>query len=850
MKYSKKAPPCPRTAVWLGLAAVLSVTLGLLSPPPAHAEDDDPALWPAEQVEFFYDGPALLVPRDEREEVGELDKDERGAWIQEFLDRDPDPETPENELLEGIERRRRLVRSEFITMLDHRARVIFLHGPPDMRQEVECGATFNPLEIWHYGERQLVFYQGRIGRPYRLWHPFDSKRALYNQDMAYWLVQLAELGMKKRRIDIKACKDARLVDDATGVEALRGFRDDRPQNADIAFYLAPPQDLAAWSRRAAATPIDALPPTIAADSVELTFPERRSQRMLTRVMITLPADVELETFTEEDKTEYRLVVVGVVEQDGQLFDEFRVRFKLPPPEGDTALALAFDRALRPERSFVIRFRLEDELGNGQLYVSRGFTVPDEPEAQEELAVPADVAVTIGEEMSINRIAGTDSLLLVPPENDLVLGLWRADVLVTGERIQKVVFLVDGEPQLTRGSAPFTAEVRLARYPREQIIRVEGYDADDELVAYDEASINQPRGSFKVRIVEPRQGVVSSGTVAALAEVVIPEDRRIEKVQFLLNNELVREATQAPWNATLEVPDDGQTAYLSVTAILDDGSQSEDVRFLNSPQYLEEVEVNFVELLTTVLDNDRRPVAGLAETDFTVLEDGRPQELAKFELVENLPLSVGITIDTSGSMAMLLPEAQRAAVEFLHKVITPRDQAFAVSFSKEPVLLIPPTDDVGAVEAALDDLRSLGWTALHDAVVSSLYYFRGLGGRRALILLSDGNDSASFYPFRDAVEFARRSGVVIYTVGLNVGAFQTEIRKKLNVLAKETGGRSFFIDKAGDLSNVYSEIERELRSQYLLAYSSDAPVSASDEFRAVEVKVKGGRKARTIAGYYP
>ncbi len=118
------------------------------------------------------------------------------------------------------------------------------------------------------------------------------------------------------------------------------------------------------------------------------------------------------------------------------------------------------------------------------------------------------------------------------------------------------------------------------------------------------------------------------------------------------------------------------------------------------------------------------------------------------------------------------------------------------------------------------------------------------------MLSDGNDSASFYPFRDALEFARRSGVVIYTIGLDVGKLQTEVRGKLKNLARETGGRSFFIEKAHELSGVYAEIDLELRSQYLLAYNSDAPLSDSDEFRTVEVKVRGGRKARTIAGYYP
>ena len=87
--------------------------------------------------------------------------------------------------------------------------------------------------------------------------------------------------------------------------------------------------------------------------------------------------------TDEGRTEHRLVIAGVVEQDGELFDEFRVRFKLPPPRGETGLALAFDRPLRPGRDFVMRFTLEDELGEGRLFVDREFTVPGEPQPEAE-----------------------------------------------------------------------------------------------------------------------------------------------------------------------------------------------------------------------------------------------------------------------------------------------------------------------------------------------------------------------------------------------------------------------------------------------------------------------------------
>lgn len=164
--------------------------------------------------------------------------------------------------------------------------------------------------------------------------------------------------------------------------------------------------------------------------------------------------------------------------------------------------------------------------------------------------------------------------------------------------------------------------------------------------------------------------------------------------------------------------------------------------------------------------------------------------------------------------------------------------------------MPPTDDIRAVEGALQDLRSVGWTALHDAIVSSLYYFRATRGRKALILLSDGDDSASYYPFRDALEYARRSGVVIYAVGIGVSGLKTGIRRKLNQLAEETGGRTFLIERAEDLTEVYSSIEEELRSQYLLTYSSDG-IGDAETFRTIEIKVRKGKlKARATRGYYP
>ena len=240
------------------------------------------------------------------------------------------------------------------------------------------------------------------------------------------------------------------------------------------------------------------------ETVDVLFPERDGQRIVTRLLITLPEDVAFVPAEDLDPPEVQVGVDGLVEQRGKIFDQFRLRFKLPP-ERTAPVALQVERALRPGDPFVIHLRLRDEIGGAEAYLSQALTVPAEPTAVAEPKLAEEVVVALGEELTTKRVAGADSLLLVPPETDVVVGLWRAEALITGENIDKVVFLVDGKPQMTRSRPPFSAELRLSNFPTEQVVRVEGYDADGELVAADEVMLNQPRGALAVRIVEPPRG---------------------------------------------------------------------------------------------------------------------------------------------------------------------------------------------------------------------------------------------------------------------------------------------------------------------------------------------------------
>ncbi|HZF09167.1 MAG TPA: VWA domain-containing protein [Thermoanaerobaculia bacterium] len=856
----------------------------------APPDPADPLFWPEPQRAFFQDGPGLLLSADERQRFAAADEAGREAFLAEFLGRDPLPRTPANELKIGIERRQRLALAQYLSPRDVRAQLLFLNGTPAERKVIDCGTAFKPIEIWTYrddrgqnpGEAPVdaktgkpagplgraVVYQAAPDEPFRYWSPIDGKRALYVPRMAGWLDDWEEFRLSARRFDLQICKEAPLIDQATGVPGLTGGARSRREKKQIAAiaasgygirpwtlagdrpereaFLDPPKDLARWALTAVETPLPEAPAVLTAAPVEIDFPEKAGQRMLARAIVRVTADEHVKITQDDGKPHVNFIVEGVLEHDGKVFDEFRVRYRLSPPNPPkTPIDLSIDRELRPDQDFLLRLKVRDEAGGAERLTAKGFRVPREPSAPVERTTAVK-----GEAVGPLLASGPDTLALFPPDSDVVVGVYRAEAIVTGKRIAKVTFLVDGKVQLTRNGPPYTAEVRLSSFPTEQTVRAEGFDEAGKLVAADEVILNEPHGVFRVAIQEPRRGAKPQGKVTARAEVSVPEERRVESVEFKLNDKSVATLTRPPWETPITVPEKEATVYLTVAARLDDGQTAEDTRFLRSPEYVEEVDVDLVELYAAVTDASGSLVRGLTEQDFQILEGTKPQKITKFELVENLPLVVGIAIDTSGSMAASLSEAESAAAGFLTKVVRRKDRCFALSFSGRPVVRMPLTDDVEAVGRSLEGLQAVGATAMHDAIVHALYYYRGTHGQKVLVLLSDGDDTSSEIPFKDALEYAKRSGVAIYTIGLNVPRLATGVRSKLNALAAETGGQTFFISKASELASVYERIGAELHSRYLLAFNAERKPD-DKSYHAVEVKVlKSGLKARTAHGYYP
>lgn len=818
-----------------------------------------------DQRSFFLEGAGWLLPDEERDAVLAKDEVARAEFISNFAEHIG---VSREDWSGALTRRHQLARGEFLSPLDIRYRLLFVNGPPTERLVVDCGQVFVPMEIWSWrpaGTKEdddreaVVVYQSSPSLPWRLWLPFDGKRLLYIDDMGYLMDQWYEGNgrlFRAQRFDLQLCKKAFRVDWVTGVRGTRDPRPDRPTANLYRRFLAPQKGLAAWVQEALATPLPETP-TLPIEGLTVQFPRRQNQRLVTRFTVNVPPEANLASTAATSDTsepgplEHRLVIQGVIEQGGRIFENFRVRFLSPVPEAPLRRALVTERSLRPGERFVVRLDVKDEISGARAFLDRSFLVPLTPEAVVEPPVPEEALFAIEDALQATRVPGADSLLLVPPTEDVILAVWRAQALVSGERIVKVAFLVDGKTQLTDTTLPFETEVRLAQYPVEQVIRAEGYDAAGELVAADEVVINQPRGAFRVRITEPRRGKKVTGTVLATAEVIVPPERRIASVSFEVDGKTLETLSKPPWQAQITVPSVGDFSYLAVRAQLDDGLTAEDTRILRAPEggLQDEVEVELVELYAAVTDRQNRPVRDLKQEAFRITELGKTHTIQKFERVENLPLTVGIALDTSGSMAESIAEAQKAAKNFLASVLEPQDRSFAVAFSTEPSLLMAPTDDAEAVSQAIERTKAYGNTALYDAVVTSLYYFRGVPGQRALVVLSDGADTNSHFAYREALEFARRSGVAIYTIALKVSRLDTGARGKLTEMAEETGGRSFFVNDAAELSEVYGEIEQELRTRYFLAFSPDLPGDTPSGYRPIEVTVTGGYKVRTARGYY-
>jgi len=281
-----------------------------------------------------------------------------------------------------------------------------------------------------------------------------------------------------------------------------------------------------------------------------------------------------------------------------------------------------------------------------------------------------------------------------------------------------------------------------------------------------------------------------------------------------------------------------------------------------------VTTNLVHLVVTVMDHRHEFITDLDKTDFKVLENGQPQEIRFFGRETDLPLRIGVLLDTSNSIRQRLEFEKDAAVDFLDRVIRPdKDMAFLMTFDNDPQVIQDYTDDRALLTSAIRDQRAGGGTALNDAIyLASQKLIKpplpktNSDIRRVIVVISDGEDNLSDRALSEAIDASIRAESVVFTISTNTDWIAVDNPEKphkynldpgdkiLQQFANQTGGQAFFPYSTDDLNESFLDIGTELRSQYFIAYSPATPPDG--QYRTIEVQTnRKGLIVRTRKGYY-
>jgi len=282
----------------------------------------------------------------------------------------------------------------------------------------------------------------------------------------------------------------------------------------------------------------------------------------------------------------------------------------------------------------------------------------------------------------------------------------------------------------------------------------------------------------------------------------------------------------------------------------------------NPEQLQSITVN-VRLAVTVNDNKTgRFVVDLKQADFEVFEDKVPQEIVSFQPQSDLPVDVAVLMDTSNSVKPKLKFEKDAVVSFLQTMLSSRkDRALFVTFDSQIELQQDFTNRIDLITKAVDKVKAQGETKMYDAIYQiceeKMLSPALAGRRRAMVVITDGEDTVSERELKDAIDIAQRSETIVYVIstkaagffGVQGGMVDRKEDKDLKRLAEETGGRAFFTSEVIELERSFSATARELRSQYLIAYQPTND-KYDGKYRKIEVRLPNQKefKIRTKTGY--
>ena len=464
-----------------------------------------------------------------------------------------------------------------------------------------------------------------------------------------------------------------------------------------------------------------------------------------------------------------------------------------------------------------------------------------------------------------RSARPATIRILPPEKghrELLSGRVLIQTLTIDPQIAVVEFLLDGEEAGRSNRPPFEARIELADPPREHTLEVKAYGARGAYAGSDKIVLNRLDPPFAVRIAGIRP-TASEGEQAVRVEagISVPRAETLERVEFYRTQQLVAafddfEGEAGPSgvrNVIADVPTSGVTPqdFVRVVARLGDGRELEDVELLQGAEFNSEIDVQLVQLQVLVVDRRGNPVGGLKPEDFEVREDGEQRQVENLYISNDVPLSLGLAIDSSGSMEPIWQQTNSIAAAFFDGALTFRDQAFLVDFDSTLRLVQPLTGSKPLLARGLERLFPQGNTALYDAILFSLLQYGEAPGRRALVVVTDGFDSNSRSDPTRAIDFGKRLGVPVYVVAMRSIGFgpttmdEANLRNSMRLITGPTGGRLFQIESVAQMADVFDHIEDELRRQYVLTYYSERPFGT-----ALEPEVRVIRKGLKVRSALP
>ena len=793
---------------------------------------------------------------------------QRDSFIDDFWRRrDAMQGTTNRAFKETYYQRLEVAKAQFKNVKNDRARIFLLHGPPDEGLRADCARLLQPVEVWKYeripgvgSHLRLLFYKPRYSNDYRLWNPLGGSIAL-SELLATESASFSGDPASARRMASDSASPyayiSRIQLECTnGDEIMRAITSMVQSRVDALKLFEPPQIESEDMQKMLRSMVIANPnaPKLSAE-FSVRYPTKDGSRTDVQMMLLVPR--EQVTPAEVSGAEvYTIDVTGEVLRDGNLWEKYRYRFDFPGDFEGEHLPIVIDRLLRPAE-YVSRIKVTDANTGAEGIVESTLQVPEifiaetagEPPVRTAAATESVPQATVGE-LKANFVAPEPRLRIVPPGDEIVSGIETIETIVSGGNIRGVEFWLDGRKIAVRRSPPFSLDFDFGIVPQTRRIRAVALNEKNEPVTGDEIVVNTGTDPFRVRIASPRVAPRLVGPSRVEMDVSVPDGEELRSVELFWNEQRIAALYDPPFVQTVDIPRTEGVGYLRAVATLKNENipPVEDVVMVNTPAYMEELNVHLVELPTTVLVNGK-PASHLTEKAFKVFDEGKPVSLAKFEYVKNLPLSIGMAIDTSGSMQPRMDEAQKAGAQFFEKVMKRGDRAFLVAFDAAPQVVQKWSTRVADLHAGLAKLRAEESTALYDAIVYALYNFQGVRGQKALIVISDGKDTASKFQFDQALEYARRAGVPIYGIGIGIRGNEVDVRYKLGRLATETGGSTYYIEQARELQRVYDEIQQELRSQYILGFYPSPDIKTGSKWREVTVQVSEG-KAKTIKGYFP